>query len=231
MARLINLQGGCIMKKFLSVAVPIAMAALTFSSAQADTGGHVYNVRITNVTRGQVVTPPVLVSHKVGFELFSLGAPASPELTKLAEDGMADDLVEKLAHTQAVYDVATAAAPLLPGQSVSLQVSVKRGFPQLSAVGMLASTNDAFFAMRGVNVPLIGKAEVEAGAYDAGTEANNESCVFIPGPPCGSGEVRDTTEAEGYVHVHAGIHGIADLDPAVHDWRNPVVEISISKMR
>lgn len=219
------------MKKSLSAAVSIALTALVFGNAQADSGGHVYNVKITNVTRGQVITPPVLVSHSAGFELFSLGAPASPELTKLAEDGMSDDLVAQLANTRAVYDVATAAGPLLPGQSVNLQISVKRGYPQLSAVGMLASTNDAFFAMRGVQVPLFGKVEVEAGAYDAGTETNNESCVYIPGPPCGSGGVRDTSGAEGYVHVHAGIHGIADLDPATHDWRNPVVEVAISKMR
>lgn len=221
------------MKKSLSAAVSIAMTAWVFGNAQAqaDSGGHVYNVKITNVTRGQVITPPVLVSHTAGFELFRLGMPASPELTKLAEDGMSGDLVAQLANTHAVYDVATAAGPLLPGQSVTLQISVKRGFPQLSAVGMLASTNDAFFAMRGVQVPLFGKVDVEAGAYDAGTETNNESCVYIPGPPCGSGGVRDTSGAEGYVHVHAGIHGIADLDPAMHDWRNPVVEVAISKMR
>lgn len=221
------------MKKSLSAAVSIAMTAWVFGNAQAqaDSSGHVYNVKITNVTRGQVITPPVLVSHTAGFELFRLGMPASPELTKLAEDGMSGDLVAQLANTHAVYDVATAAGPLLPGQSVTLQISVKRGFPQLSAVGMLASTNDAFFAMRGVQVPLFGKVDVEAGAYDAGTETNNESCVYIPGPPCGSGGVRDTSGAEGYVHVHAGIHGIADLDPAMHDWRNPVVEVAISKMR
>ena len=32
---------------------------------------------------------------------------------------------------------------------------------------------------------------------------------------------------EGYVHIHAGIHGIGDLDASVRDWRNPVAEITI----
>jgi hypothetical protein len=219
------------MNKVLSAAMAVAMAAWAFNGAQADEGGRTYSVKITNVTRAQVITPPVLVSHRSGFELFSLGAPASPELTKLAEDGMAEDLVTNLAGSHAVHDVVQAGGPLLPGHSVTLQVNVKRGFHELSAVGMLATTNDGFFAMRGVPVPLFGRMEVEAGAYDAGTETNNESCVFIPGPPCGSGGVRDTSDAEGYVHVHAGIHGIADLDPSMHDWRNPVVEISISKSR
>ncbi len=219
------------MKKHLPVALAMAMAALTLGSAHADQGGHLYNVTITNVTRGQVITPPVVVSHKDGFQLFTLGMPASAELTKLAEDGMASDLINTLETTSAVYDVVAASGPLLPGQSVTLQVNVKRGFPQISAVGMLASSNDAFFALRGATVPVFGTLEVEAGAYDAGTETNSENCAYIPGPPCGNGGVRDTAGAEGYVHVHAGIHGIGDLDPAMFDWRNPVTEISISRAR
>ena len=38
-------------------------------------------------------------------------------------------------------------------------------------------------------------------------------------PHCDSGGVRDTAAAEGYVHVHAGIHSLGDLDPAIYDWR------------
>ncbi len=34
-----------------------------------------------------------------------------------------------------------------------------------------------------------------------------------------------------FVHVHAGIHGVADLVPAAHDWRNPVVEVVIQLVR
>ena len=50
---------------------------------------------------------------------------------------------------------------------------------------------------------------------------------FIPGPPCGNAGVRDTGNAEGFVHVHAGVHGIGDLVAADHDWRNPVAKITI----
>jgi hypothetical protein len=32
-------------------------------------------------------------------------------------------------------------------------------------------------------------------------------------------------DAEGYVHIHAGIHGINDLDASALDWHNPVIEI------
>ncbi len=59
---------------------------------------------------------------------------------------------------------------------------------------------------------------------------NSEDCIYIPGPPCGNPGVRDTDGAEGFVHVHPGIHGIADLVPAAHDWRNPVALITIERI-
>jgi hypothetical protein len=64
-------------------------------------------------------------------------------------------------------------------------------------------------------------------AYDAGSETNNEDGNFIPGPPFGNGGVRDTGSAEGYVHIHSGVHGIADLAPEMYDWENPVAKIEI----
>ena len=119
----------------------------------------------------------------------------------------------------------------MPGDSVKLKVTVRGPFWLISAAGMLVSTNDGFFALTGGRVPFYGKNSVAVGAYDAGSETNSELCAFIPGPPCGNGGVRDTGAAEGYVHVHSGIHGTGDLDPSMHDWRNPVAHISIRPVR
>ena len=66
-------------------------------------------------------------------------------------------------------------------------------------------------------------------AYDAGTEINDESCDSIPGPVCG-GEGMSGEDGEGFVSVHRGIHGVADLPAETYDWRNPVASISIRKM-
>ena len=82
-----------------------------------------------------------------------------------------------------------------------------------------------------VRAPRRGEASFRSPAYDAGSESNNEDCDFIPGPPCDNPLVRDTANAEGYVHVHAGIHGVGDLVPATHDWRNPVAAISMRALR
>lgn len=71
---------------------------------------------------------------------------------------------------------------------------------------------------------------VNAAAYDAGSEDNSEDCAYIPGPPCGNGDVRDTVGAEGYVYIHSGIHGIGDLEPAEFDWGNPVATVKIERL-
>ena len=100
----------------------------------------------------------------------------------------------------------------------------------MSLVGMLANTNDAFYALQGVAGPSAGAVTYYAVAWDAGSEANNEVCQFVPGPACQHFFVRATEGAEGFVYVHSGIHGVGDLVPALHDWRNPVAKITIRRL-
>ncbi len=208
----------------------ILMAVLLvggFSYADQERKGRSYEVTITNITRGQIISPPVIISHDENFYLFRLGHPAIAELISLAEDGLTDPLTNYLDTVSAVFDYTVAPGGILPGESVTLEIAARGRFRFISAAGMLVSTNDAFFAIRNVRTLPNREVAVEAEAYDAGSEANNENCRYVPGPPCGSGGVRDTIDAEGYVHVHAGIHGIADLSPAEFDWRNPVAHITI----
>lgn len=206
-------------------------AALAGSDHGRHDGGRRYGVTITNLTRGQVITPPVVIVHNEDFRLFTLGDPAIPELAALAEDGDTGPLLGLLPTVPSVWRTAVALGPLMPGASVTVEVPVRRDFPYLSVAGMLASSNDAFFAVRGETVPAVGERTVEADAYDAGSEGNRESCEHIPGPPCGHAFIRNPEGAEGYVHVHAGIHGIGGLAPEEFDWRNPVAEVVIAPIR
>jgi hypothetical protein len=104
----------------------------------------------------------------------------------------------------------------------------------ISLAGMLVSTNDAFVGLDGYTLPFglfnsLKDTSIDAPAFDAGSEANTESCAHIPGPPCGSPGVRVTDGAEGFVHVHRGIQGVGELDASTKDWRNPVARISIER--
>ena len=68
-------------------------------------------------------------------------------------------------------------------------------------------------------------------AYDAGTEVNDEKCENIPGPPCDDKGANGVEEG-GVVHIHNGIHGIGGdgVEPAEHDWRNPVAKITVTRV-
>ena len=195
-----------------------------------------FEVTVTNLTRGQQFTPILVASHQEGVRLFVLGSPASSELATLAEEGNTAPLAALLLATPGVGDIATSAGLLDPGRSITISVDAGGGFDHLSVAAMLIPTNDGFFALNGVEGPSGHQTlTLYSPAYDAGSERNDELCASIPGPfftECGgAGGGGKPGGGEGYVHIHAGIHGIGDLDPARRDWRNPVAQITIRRTR
>jgi hypothetical protein len=191
-------------------------------------------VTVTNLTRGQILSPPVLATHTRQLQpLFSLGSPASDEVVAIAEDAVNDPMVSTLSansEVKAVEVLKGAQGPILPGETARATIEGGGRFSQISLIGMLVTTNDGFYALEAVNLPIFGSPAYDSPAYDAGSEANNEGCEFIPGPPCGHAGVRTTVGAEGFVHIHAGIHGGGDLRPADFDWRNPVARITLRRL-
>lgn len=199
----------------------------SYSYANHNNSEKKYTVTITNVTSHQVITPPLVIVHQKSFELFKLGDASSEELASLAEDGNSTPLQTLLDTKSDVLEFISASDVLLPGDSISFEVTSNGKFKNISIAGMLASSNDAFFAVNNFILPNHGIVNVMALVYDAGSEENTESCDFVPGPPCGSSAVRDTENAEGFVYIHSGIHGIGDLDNAMYDWRGPAANIII----
>jgi hypothetical protein len=204
--------------------------------AKGDRRGH-YLVTVTNVTRGQTFTPILVATHRPGIRLFELGQPASAELATLAEEGDTAPLAARLLAMRGVKDVVSSGALLPPGHSVTIKVRTEGAFDHLSMASMLIPTNDGFFALNGVQGPRgSGSMTRRSPAYDAGSEVNDELCASIPGPffaECGGpgGGGMPAGGEEGYVHVHAGIHGIGNMVAADRDWRNPVAHISIRRSR
>jgi hypothetical protein len=195
-----------------------------------------FEVTITNLTRGQRFTPILVASHKAGVKLFELGRPASPELAVLAEEGNVAPLDDMLNTMPEVLDTANSGGLLNPGASVTVTVKTQGDFNHVSVASMLIPTNDAFFALNGVAGPRGPEALAYTSvAYDAGSERNDELCASIPGPfftECGGpgGGGAPSGGEEGYVHVHAGMHGIGDFNAAQRDWRNPVALIVIRRV-
>lgn len=186
-----------------------------------------HKVTVTNLTQGQSFTPILGVTHEDDVSMFAAGSAASPELAALAEGGDTAPLADLLAGSGSVADLETTDGLLGPGESVTFMIRSSRRAGYLSVAAMLIPTNDAFFALNGAKVPRGGSTTYRVVAYDAGSEPNTESCDDIPGPVCGGEGGSPTAGGEGFVHVHNGIHGIADLSTSVYDWRNPVAMIHI----
>jgi len=212
-------------------------ALLLSLTAMAFAQEFTYEVKITNLTNAQIISPPVVASHFRDVTVFTPGQPASEPLAQLAEDGMAGPLSEALAANDYVYDVTAAEGPLMPGASVTLQIATKGVYNRISAVGMLVTTNDGFFALDSAEVHtfLFKKGGPRTSRYlvpawDAGSEANSEDCGTIPGPPCGNPGIRDTEGAEGYVYPHPGMHGEGDLSLSGYNWQGNVVMVEITRI-
>lgn len=206
------------------------IAAGSFAAASSVFAGE-YEITITNLTRGQSFTPILVATHKPGVTLFSEGQPASQELAAMAEGGDTGPLTGLLRADSRVYNVTTIPGRLAPGASVTVRVDMDDDYNRLTLGSMLIPTNDGFFAFEDVRGPSRrNMISYESPAYDAGSEPNDERCVHIPGPVCGGAGGSPDAGGEGYVHIHAGIHGIGDLVAADRDWRNPVAKVDIKRV-
>lgn len=234
-------------RRTVGLAVLVAvLLVVTAGVIVAAPRGTTYEVTITNLTDGQPLTPPVVALHRPSTGIFTVGEPASFELKEVAENGNLDPLVASLSENRHVADVAVAVAgdppPLLPGQSVTVQLTESRGGRFLSFAAMLICTNDGFTGVDTVHLPRRPgeRIIVHTAGYDAGTEINTEDFADLV-PPCpvltgvdsnvpGTGMSDPALAEDGLVHHHPGIQGTADLDPAIHGWTDPVAEIEIVRL-
>jgi len=211
-----------------------ALAGIFIAGAAAAAEGNVpalYQVRVTNVTAGVYFTPTLAAAHSPSVRMFELGAPASVELATLAESGDVGPLQSLLGSLgRDVSATATTGGLLAPGASTTFTIRGRPNQDRLSLAAMLLPTNDGFFAIDAMPLPARGSHSYMALGYDAGSEFNDELCSNIPGPQCG-GSGLSAADGEGYVHVHPGTHGMADLNRANYDWRNPVAVVTVTRIK
>ena len=231
-----------------AAAVAIVFAALSVPESDA-VGTKTYEVTITNLTPGQPITPPLLVTHAKDAGFFEVGAEASAELQQLAENGDSGPLAEMLEGADGIADIVQGTGPLLPANdpgntgaphSETFTITSEGGMMYLSYASMLVCTNDGFAGVDTVRLPIQQKT-VFAIAHDARTEMNTEDFEDLV-PPCqaaigissddkGTGAGSEETAEDGVVIPHPGIIGEEDLKREVHDWADPVVRIDIVRMR
>ena len=189
-----------------------------------------YRITVENLTPAgsQPLSPVGTVVHNRRTDVWSVGYPATAAVAAIAEDAGLPVFVDTYGQTPGV-DLATVggAGAISPGESATFEIEARRG-QRLSLVSMLVNTNDAFTGLDSIRLGRRWQ-EFEVGAYDAGTEVNNEDPAFIPGPVGGNGGVRDPEG--GVIQPHAGIVGQpGGIDPDLYGWDDPVARITIERI-
>jgi len=221
------------MKKttILTAATGFMVMALS-TSALASNKNRTYSVTVTNITKATQFTPIAAASHTRAIALFELGEPASTPLADVAESGSIEALAAELEASTAVNAIAATEGLLEAGKSVTFEITSDRRTRNFSMAAMILPTNDTFVALDTVRLPIYGSVTYRASAYDAGSEPNDELCANIPGPSCGGeGRSAEDGNAEGFVHIANGIHGIGDVAEEKYDWRGSVAEVTITRVR
>lgn len=200
-----------------------------------------FTVTVVNLTNAQPLSPIAIIGHLSGYSVFSVGSAARPGLEELAEGGDNSSFVAEALANSAVLDAASGAAPIGPGGSDMASIGIldsDRPELRISVATMLVNTNDAFSGLNSVAVGDMAVGDVMAFnsiAYDAGTEADTEMAIHIPGP-AGGGEgfnsLRD--DDADRVSMHSGVvsqdDGLASSDlTEQHRFDNPAIRIRIER--
>ncbi len=231
---------------FSALVVALLTVTLTTVAPASATGYHRdgpntianYTISFENLTHGQYFTPPNFAVHDRSADVFSRNRPASPGVQAVAENGgvpvLAAELAAAIDDTGKGVSGVGADAPIAPGESVTFDVASNER--RLSIVSMIICTNDGFAGLDGRALPRFDgqTSTYYLRSYDAGTERNTENREdLVPAPFCGEGEGSGESNPElaenGKIKRHRGIHGVGDIDPAVFDWDDPVVKVTVTR--
>ncbi len=242
--------------RLIAILAALSMLVLLFGAPSAVANQErTYQVTITNLTGsggdpgvptdGQPFTPALVATHKGSDGLFTVGKTASFGLKEIAENGNLGPMIDRVSNDGDFADLEVQmgdiAPPVLPGETVTFEITAGPPFNFLSWASMLICTNDGFTGADSLKLPnrLGDSAHAYTNAYDAGTEVNTEDFADIV-PPCpaltgvmtddmGTGTSDPTLAEGGVIHHHAGIAGIDDLDPLIHGWTDPVAKITVER--
>ena len=216
------------------------------SEASDDYDLRTYRVTIENETDGQPFSPGVALTHRKSVNLFRVGQPASVGIERIAEDGNQSPAVTSVTGAQGVTAVFDINQPITREDTTFMAFTDEFSFEiqarprdRLSLAVMLICTNDGFTGLDSVKLPKDDDSVTyRAQGYDAGTENNSEQSEDIVDPCSGLGPVPlagdpndpnggTPTSPQAAISHHPGVLGDGDLTPSLHNWANPVAEITI----
>lgn len=204
-----------------------------------------FEVSVTNLTLAQPLSPVAVMLHRAGFNSFIDGETASLALELMAEGGDNTDVLGEVAAAAEHLASGSTAGPVPPSSASDV---VSLSFPsdqlddvRLSVVTMLVHTNDAFSGVNANNVSnmAVGDSITFTGpTWDAGTEANDELGVSLPGPDFG-GEGFNAARDDRIdrVRFHQGVVTSASVESGLatsslaerHRFDNPTTRITITR--
>jgi len=177
-----------------------------------------FQVTFTNMTTGQLMTPPVVALHDPSVHLFQVGEISSDAVRDIAEMGANAALVEFAGANPDVVSAAgvAGAGPFGPGESVTINLSTTLAGQVFSAVNMVICTNDGISGVDSLDLPAANEAEIlTAMAYDAGTRVNQPDALSYFPPPCtvAGGTVVPAPEEDPRLPIaaHPGQSGLANV--------------------
>jgi hypothetical protein len=128
-----------------------------------------YEITITNLTSGQPITSPLLVTHSENTGFFTVGETASNGIKHPSENKNLELLVEILYGKAGILDIVQGTAPLVQvndpgntdfGHSETFVVSAKEDARYLSFASMLVCTNGGFTGIDSVRPTISAKSSV-----------------------------------------------------------------------
>ncbi len=138
-----------------------------------------YHVEIMDMDPMQPLSPPVAVVHQGGYHLFQAGMEVTAGLEGIAEEGMTGVLVDEAESHPMVHQTVVGG----DGPTFSSHKFLIEGNPGelFSFASMFGRTNDIFVGIADVPLPQPDSPmEIDAMAYDAGTEVNTGLMAHIP---------------------------------------------------
>lgn len=203
-------------------------------------------VRITNLTNAQPLSPVAVIMHRSGFNSFMDGEVASTALEILAEGGDNTDVLSEARDADEHVASGTTVGPV-PPRTISPPVTLTVPFAaltdlRLTVLSMLVHTNDAFTGVNAAGVGsrvVSGSVRLTGPTWDAGTEANNERGDSMPGPDfAGEGFNAARDDPINRVRFHQGVVTQASVESGFaassllerHRFDNPTSRIVVTRV-